>query len=110
MDAIASRLGEGAVGDLVHSYCARCGAVYVERLGVEGQAPGPAPVSEHHRIAGTLDLPERRQQFGGYHVGGIFSKEGSVLAPCLGRRLVQRAAHRKEKLRWFRSEEHTSEL
>src|SRR5882672_12707704 len=57
VDAIASRLGERAVGDLVHPHGARRGTVYLEGPGVEG----PAPVGAHHRIAGTLDLRERRE-------------------------------------------------
>src|SRR5450631_3431179 len=56
VDAIASGLGKGAIGDLVHADCARRGAEYVERLGIKG----PSPVSAHHRIAGTFDLRERR--------------------------------------------------
>src|SRR3984957_3967306 len=97
VDAIASGLGKGAIGDLVHTDCARRGAEYVERLGVKG----PAPVSAHHRIAGSFDLRERREPLGGNYVRGIFLKKGSVLPPGLGRRLVERAADGKEQLRWL---------
>ena len=93
-DAIAPCLGEGWVGHLVHADAAR--GWLINREGIPGQAP--PPIGARQRVAGALDLRERRQQFGCNRGGGILAKERRILAPGLKRRFVERTAYGKEHL------------
>jgi hypothetical protein len=94
MDAVAPRVPERAVRDLVHPDRARRRLVDLE--GIPG--PTPPPVGPGHRIARALDLGQRGQQIGRHDGRGMLAEERPVPPPGLGRRLVERAAHREKHL------------
>ena len=94
VNAIAPRLAVCPVGDLVHANRARRRAIHVE--GILGQAP--APVGPGNRVARALDLRERGQQVGRDDGGRVLAEDRLVLAPRLGGRLEEHAAHGKEQL------------
>jgi hypothetical protein len=94
-DTGTARLGEGGVGHLVHADGARGRAVDGE--GIPAQAP--APVGARQRIAGALDLRQRRQQLGRDGSGGVLAEERPVFRPGRGRRLGEHAGDREEHLR-----------
>ena len=93
VDAIAARLVERPVRDLVHPHRARCRPVNLERL--VGHAK--APVGPRHRIARSLDLRQRSQQVGRDDGGGVTLENGPVFIPGFRRRLQQHAAEREEQ-------------
>src|ERR1700726_1743397 len=75
-DAIVSRLGKGRVGHLVHANAAR--GRLVDREGVPGQPP--PPIGARDRIAGALDLRQRREQLGAVSLMlGIFVRFWGVI-------------------------------
>ncbi len=94
-NAIALRLAKSAVGNLVHAH--RAGGRPVDLEGLVRQAPTPG--SAGHRVAGALELRERGEQLRGHDRRRVLAEDRPVLAPSLGRHLVQRAADREEQLR-----------
>ena len=87
-------LGGGRIQRLEQADGRRSGLVDRERI----KTPSPAPVSAIHRIARTLHLRQRGQQFGRDCAGGIGAEQRPVLPPRLGRLLVQPVADEEEQL------------
>src|SRR5580698_4954809 len=54
-DTKASRLGKGAIRELIHADRARGWPIHLERL----SRPRPAPIGARHRISGTFHLRYR---------------------------------------------------
>ena len=69
-------LGVGAIGHLEQADGAGGGLVDRERI----ETPPPAPVGAVHRIARTLDLRQRGQQFGRDRAGGIGAEQRARIA------------------------------
>ncbi len=93
-DAELCCLGIGAIDHLVEADGARRRLVDRERV----EAPSPAPIGAVHRIARTLDLRQRGQQFRRDRIGGVGAKQRPVLPPCFGRLLVEPVTDEGEQL------------
>jgi hypothetical protein len=93
-DAESRGLGERSIDHLIEADGAGGGLVDRERV----ETPSPAPIGAVHRIARTLDLRQRGQQFGRDRVGGISAEQRPVLPPRLGRLLVEPVTDEGEQL------------
>jgi hypothetical protein len=99
-DAELCCLGVGAIDHLEQADCARRGRVDRERI----KTPAPAPIGAIDRIARTLDLRQRSQQFRRDRAGGIGAEQRPVLPPCLGRLLVEPVTDEGEQLGGFKDD------
>jgi len=93
-DTGAGGLVESAIGHLKQADGARRWLVDRERV----ETPSPAPIGAVHRIARTLDLRQRGQQFRRDRAGGMLAKQRPVLPPRLGRLLVEPVTDEGEQL------------
>ena len=93
-DTIPLHFRERRIGHLEQADGA--GGRPVDRKRIEAEAP--APIGAVDRIARTLVLRQRGQQFRRDRAGGIGAKQRPVLPPRLGRLLVQAVADQEEQL------------
>lgn len=96
-DAESRGLAESSIGHLKEADGAGGGLVDCERI----ETPSPAPIGAVYRIARTLDLRQRGQQFRRDRAGGIGAEQRPVLPPRLGRLLVEPVTDEGEQLGWL---------